>query len=117
MKTRSQAQLDAEQPPATTNSELERLKALFVKRPAARALRVKSRKPVRRHNRRVDELDMQRIRVMRLEHGLTFQQIGEKLHLPLMTVFLALKRFQARQNEHVDHRRHNGRHTPRKITA
>jgi len=40
MKTRAQAQLQNEQPPANVD-ELQRLKALFEKRPVARQIRIK----------------------------------------------------------------------------
>ena len=41
---------------------------------------------------------------MRLEHKFTYKEIGMKLHLPPMTVFVALKRFRARQNQNYDGR-------------
>ena len=41
---------------------------------------------------------------MRLEHKFTYKEIGMKLHLPPMTVFVALKRLRARQNQNYDGR-------------
>ena len=81
-----------------------------------RKLRIKKQKPRTRHNRKVYDFDMERIRIMRLEHKFTYKEIGQKLHLPTMTVFVALKRFRARQNQNIDARSNNGRSTPRKIT-
>ena len=59
---------------------------------------------------------MERIKIMRLEHKLTYKEIGLKLHLSPLTVFYAWKRYRSRQNQHIDFRQHNGRSTPRKIT-
>ena len=115
MKTRAQLQLE-NQPPAENVAELQRLKALFEKRPAVRNARIKKQKPRMRHNRKVYDIDMERILIMRNEHHFTYKQIGEKLRLPEQTVFLALKRYKARQNQHIDTRVNNGRNTPRKIT-
>jgi len=75
-------------------------------------VRIKRQKPRIRHNRKVYDIDMERILIMRNEHHFTYKQIGEKLRLPEMTVFLALKRYKSRQNQHIDTRVNNGRHTP-----
>ena len=115
MKTRAQAQHENEQPPENV-AELQRLKELFEKRPVVRKLRIRKQKPRTRHNRKVYDVDMERIRIMRTEHKLTYKEIGLKLHLSPLTVFYAWKRYRARQNQHIDARQHNGRSTPRKIT-
>ena len=96
MKTR--AQRAAESYPPETPQELQRLKALFVKPPAIRKLRRPKAKALKRRNQKVDDYDMEMIRIMRLEHKHTYERIGQKLSLTPMTVFLALWRFKSRQN-------------------
>ena len=115
MKTRAQSQLDNGQQ-IVDEAELHRLKALFQKRPVIRKVRISKKKPVTRHNKKVDEFDMQKILVMRDEHKYTYDQIGRKLNFSGTTVLLALRRYKSRQNEHIDNRRYNGKSTPRKIT-
>jgi len=86
MKTRAQAQLENEQP-TENEAELQRLKRLFEKRPVDRKVRIKKQKLRTRHNRKVYDIDMEKIRIMRTEHKFTYKQIDEKLLLPPMTVF------------------------------
>ena len=57
MKTRSHAQIHNDHPP-DDDEELHRLKALFEKRPAVRKHRIKKEKPLKRHNKKVDDYDM-----------------------------------------------------------
>jgi|LauGreDrversion4_2_1035121.scaffolds.fasta_scaffold692887_2 hypothetical protein len=80
MKTRAQAQLNND-PLAEDETELQRLKALFEKRPAIRKHKIKKDKPPRRHNKKVDDYDMERIRIMRDEHHYTYEVIGRKLNM------------------------------------
>jgi len=115
MKTRSHAQIHNDHPP-DDDEELHRLKALFEKRPAVRKHRIKKEKPLKRHNKKVDDYDMEKIRIMRDEHHYTYEVIGRKLNMRAQTVYMALRRFHSRQNQHIDTRLHNGRSTPRKIT-
>ena len=114
MKTRAQANNNPE-PAQADPVELQALRAHFEKPPKVRSRPISKKKP-KRHNKKVDEYDMERILIMRDEHKYTYQVIGRKLNMPVQTVYMALKRYKQRQNEHVDNRRHNGQHTPRKIT-
>ena len=95
MKTRAQAQLNNDHP-AEDEAELQRLKALFEKRPAIRKRRIKKEKPPRRHNKKVDDYDMERIRIMRDEHHYTYEVIGRKLNMRAQTAYMALRRFHSR---------------------
>ena len=115
MKTRAQAQLD--ELPETDPAELQALQALFERAPAVRRRPIAKKRPPRRHNKKVDDYDMERIRIMRDEQRYTYEAIGRKLNMRAQTVYMALRRFKSRQNEHVDNRKNNGRHTPRKITG
>ena len=115
MKTRAQANNNPE-PAQADPVELQALRAHFEKPPKVRRRPISKKKP-RRHNRKVDEYHMERILILRDEHGYTYKAISRKLNMPTQTVYMALKRYKQRQNEHVDNRRLNGRRTPRKITA
>ena len=42
---------------------------------------IKKEKPLKRHNKKVDDYDMERIRIMRDEFRYTYKVIGQKVNM------------------------------------
>ena len=85
-------------------------------KPAPKKRAVKEKRKLLRHNHRVKPLHMEKILELRHNRKFSYRQISEALTIRPQTIYMALKRYEAR-GALVDLRATNGRKNPRrKIT-